>query len=197
MLTCRTCQTEKPEDSFWRQASKVSGRQSECKDCQTQRNRKWHQNNPAKARENGKRGSKAKRLRNPRKALFMAAKARAAKRGMKFTITLDDLTFPERCPILGIPMSFGLGGGMSMGLAVRDTRYSIDRIDNSKGYIPGNVIVVSYRANRLKSDARISELREIVRFYDELAAKSCGQASLSAVQPHPEKQERQVLKRVA
>lgn len=119
----------------------------------------------------------------------MAAKARAAKRGIPFTISLDDLHFPKVCPILGVEMTFGLGHGMSMGLAVRDTRYSIDRINNDLGYIPGNVVVISYRANRLKSDSRLDELEKIVRFYGALAANKDGEATVPPMQPNPEEQE--------
>ena len=38
-------------------------------------------------------------------------------------------------------------------------------IENSKGYIRGNVIVISDRANRLKGDATLLELQRIADFY--------------------------------
>jgi hypothetical protein len=38
------------------------------------------------------------------------------------------------------------------------TRPSLDRIDNNKGHVKGNVRMISYRANVLKSDATVEEL---------------------------------------
>ncbi len=67
---------------------------------------------------------------------------------------------PTHCPILGIPifqMTGNKGGGANSP--------SLDRIEPELGYVPGNTIVISNRANRLKSDATIDELRAIASFY--------------------------------
>lgn len=45
---------------------------------------------------------------------------------------------------------------------------SLDRIRGDLGYVPGNIIVISNRANRIKSDASIRELRDIASFYATL-----------------------------
>ncbi len=41
---------------------------------------------------------------------------------------------------------------------------TIDRVDNTKGYIPGNVAVISYRANCLKRDSSLDELIKLVDY---------------------------------
>lgn len=49
----------------------------------------------------------------------------------------------------------------------QDDSYSLDRIDSSKGYIKGNVWVISLRANRIKNDSTPDELRLIADKVDE------------------------------
>jgi len=88
----------------------------------------------------------------PERKMFVGAKGRAKKRGIEFNITYDDiLPFPTHCPVLGLLLR--------KGIRTNDPHsYSLDRIDNSKGYIKGNVVVMSFRANRLKGDASLDEL---------------------------------------
>ena len=66
----------------------------------------------------------------------------------------------DTCPLLGIPLKrypltqpVGRGRG-----GQRPDAYSLDRKDPTKGYIPGNIIVCSWRANSLKKDATPDEL---------------------------------------
>lgn len=87
------------------------------------------------------------------------ARKRARKRGLPFALTPDDIHIPKRCPVLGIPLKF------NPGRAGPDSP-SLDRLVPQKGYVPGNVIVVSQRANELRRDATLNELRRIVRFYE-------------------------------
>jgi hypothetical protein len=90
--------------------------------------------------------------------MLRTARGNAKRRGLEFTITLDDVVIPPLCPVLKIPI-------MSDGH--RDNMPSIDRIDGRFGYIKGNVIVVSWRANWLKSDATSGELKLLAEFYSE------------------------------
>ena len=80
-----------------------------------------------------------------------AAKQRAKEKGTEFSITESDLTIPEFCPILGIPL-------IRVGTIATDNSPSIDRIDSTKGYIKGNVQVISKKANTLKNSSSLSEL---------------------------------------
>jgi len=44
----------------------------------------------------------------------------------------------------------------------------LDRIDNSKGYIKNNIVVISRYANELKKNATIDDLQKLVDFYKKL-----------------------------
>lgn len=98
--------------------------------------------------------------RNPRTALFKAAKSRAHRYGLEFSIDPSDIQIPEVCPVLGIPL-IPLSGKFA------SNSPSIDRIDNSQGYIKGNIVVVSFRANGLKRDATPDELQKLADFYNK------------------------------
>lgn len=94
----------------------------------------------------------------PERKMFNQAKTRAKKNGLDFTIELSDLLpLPSKCPVLGIPVRKGK-------FAQDDNAYSIDRIDNSKGYTPDNIAVISRRANVLKRDATLEELQSLARW---------------------------------
>lgn len=89
------------------------------------------------------------------------ARLRAKAAGVPFAISKEDIHVPTHCPILGIPLIRGTRSGTP-------NSPSLDKIHPEQGYVPGNIIVISNRANRLKSDASIRELRDIASFYATL-----------------------------
>lgn len=89
--------------------------------------------------------------------LLVDAKYRAKRDGVEFSVTFEDLKIPENCPALGIPLRWDAN-------APRETRPSIDRFDNSKGYTPENTRVISLRANRLKQDATKDEIAGLHKY---------------------------------
>lgn len=102
-----------------------------------------------------KRASRLKTKReHPERLLLSAAKQRSRRDGTLFTITVDDVRIPRLCPILGVELKSGVGRGKHL-----DTSPSIDRIVPALGYVPGNVWVISSKANRMKSDATVKEIR--------------------------------------
>jgi hypothetical protein len=94
--------------------------------------------------------------------MLRRVRKRAIDAKLDFNLTTKDLKIPTHCPVLGIPLKLFTGGPAGRR---NFNGPSVDRIDNSKGYIRGNVIVVSNRANILKSDATIEELIAIAKFY--------------------------------
>ena len=88
---------------------------------------------------------------NREKDLFQLARHRALKKGIEFNIEISDIVIPEICPILGLPIKKAIDGN-------RDLSPSLDRIDNTKGYIKGNIQVISFKANNMKCTANDEEL---------------------------------------
>lgn len=78
--------------------------------------------------------------------MLSRAKHRAKKEQIPFDITLDDVQIPSYCPVLHIPIRRAKGGAPACHSP------SLDRIIPTRGYVRGNVRVISQRANRLKSD---------------------------------------------
>jgi len=86
--------------------------------------------------------------------MLCQAKKRAKKKGLDFNLEISDIRIPQRCPLLGIEIWVA-------GEVQTSASPSLDRIDPSLGYIKGNVWVISNRANTIKSDATIEELKLI------------------------------------
>lgn len=100
-----------------------------------------------------KEGQLAIRRAHPREVIYHAAKNRAKTKGLDFNITVEDIVIPEFCPYLGLRITNIKGEGAGI-----DSNASIDRIDCTKGYIVGNIQVISNKANRIKNNATAEEL---------------------------------------
>lgn len=96
------------------------------------------------------------RIKHPERVLCSMAKRRAKKKGLEFNIDKLDIDIPIICPILGIPIVKTYTKGKNTGPTSNSP--SLDRIDNSKGYIKGNVRVISHKANTMKHNATATEL---------------------------------------
>jgi hypothetical protein len=155
-------ETEKKESQKRASAKYKEAHPERIKESNRKSKRNWYENNKEIAKER----VKEYQLRDPEKHKIRqknyrdshkdklwigAAKQRAKEKGLDFSINEDDVVVPEFCPILGIPL-FRIGKKHS------DNSPSIDRIDSTKGYIKGNVQVLSHKANILKNSATLSEL---------------------------------------
>lgn len=89
------------------------------------------------------------------------AKARAAKTGAPFDLVPEDIVIPAVCPVLDLPLDPQVNSNIAMSP-------SLDRIDPARGYVRGNVRVISWRANRIRSDATADELEAVAKYAREL-----------------------------
>jgi hypothetical protein len=93
--------------------------------------------------------------------MWRSAKHRAKVSEVPFDISPDDIVIPEFCPVFGIRLEVNKGEGF------QPSSPSLDRIIPSLGYTRGNVQVISYRANELKRDASLDELKMLVCFLEK------------------------------
>ena len=106
------------------------------------------------------------RARNPlahkKIRVLMNALWRAKKLGLPYALKVKDLRWPTVCPVLGIPINYA-----NTGKHPHDSSPSLDRINPALGYTAGNVMVISFRANKLKSDCvNGDELRRVAAYID-------------------------------
>lgn len=85
-------------------------------------------------------------------------------------LAFNDLEWPLICPVLGTELDYFC--------SVRtENSVSFDRIDNDKGYIKGNVVIMSWRANRIKNDGTAEEHKKIADFLTIFTSTSCKASS--------------------
>lgn len=148
---CPGCKDQRPIDAFYvvkQQKGYLDAlgkrRAARCKQCQSKRYKSL----------------------DVRTKLWYAAKQRANRFGYKFTITPDDIVVPECCPVFGTPLREQIGVGRISAMSNYEGP-SLDRIDNSKGYTPDNICVISARANCIKGNATPAELIGIAKYVIE------------------------------
>lgn len=155
-LFCPVCKRQLPYYKFLPSKKGETGRMWCCKECYDNKPN-ISDNNFRKSYDNDfkeliYRQKRESRIRNFTHAMYIAARNRAKRKGIEFNIDETDITIPEICPLLEIPIEYGTKSNY-------DRSPSLDRIDNTKGYIKGNVWVISQKANAMKNSATFEELK--------------------------------------
>jgi len=88
--------------------------------------------------------------------LWIKSKKRAKEAGIPFTLEPRHVVIPEVCPIMGVPFSYAKG--------ISDGLPSLDRVNNALGYVPGNVRVISWKANKLKNDLSLVQIEYLYKY---------------------------------
>jgi hypothetical protein len=165
---CTVCKQSKDLVEFYQN---ITHKNHWCKSCSSIYRKKYYLKNRKSIKEkqnkyfleNKKIINKNRRINrenNPGQYLLQHAKSRAKRKGLLFNLTRKDIVVPSVCPVLGIPLQVGTK-------IHYDASPTIDRIDNSKGYTKDNIVIVSWRANSIKKDASIDELKRLVDFYSK------------------------------
>ena len=191
MKTCLRCNAPKETTEFGKETRRSDGLRPYCKECckamtaEYRKDEDYKNNERKYARDYNevhkeerreyrleyeglpatkgiiRKTSRAWRRRSPERVLFYNAKCRAKKDGLPFSIEIADISIPEFCPVLGIKLCPGEG-------CVTDASPSIDQIVPNAGYVKGNFQILSHRANTIKSNATLEELKKLVAYLENL-----------------------------
>ena len=132
---CRGCNAVLPFSEFHRQKQTLFGLNNYCKSCR----------HPRAVSDYAKKSLE--------QLIYERAKSRARKYGVPFDIDVEDIDVPSLCPALSIPLE--------RSGTITDNTPSLDRIDPAKGYVRGNIAVISNKANRIKSNAEAYEIESV------------------------------------
>ena len=192
MKKCTHCKKIKSFSEFNKNISQKDGYHHQCRKCQSKfakshrktnkevlnkNTRLWRKKNKKKVKDlnieyynkHGKALKEKQKIRDKmyrttkkldfayrKRKMFWSAKYRAKIKKIKFNITINDVNFPKICPVLGFKIDY-------KGKRNADNIPSLDRINPKKGYVKGNVRVISNRANFLKNNANYAELLKVAK----------------------------------
>lgn len=138
---CKTCGKSKYVTAFYKNRK---GLHSLCKPCYIDRNKKYQET----YRANNRFAIRAR-----------SCKARSEEKGLAFDLTEDYLmsVWTGTCPVFNTLLKIE---------ALRGEAYhaQLDRVVPSLGYVQGNVVWLSERANRIKDDATVEDLERLVEW---------------------------------
>lgn len=166
MKRCYKCKETKPRAEFSSNKSTKDGLQQKCKQCDSA----YRAENSAKIsayrkarrvefNKNQTESRRAAKKTSPEKAMYYRAAQRARERGLPLTITPADIHIPEVCPVFGVPLITDASKASWWSA-------SLDRIVPELGYVVGNIQVLSHKANTIKSNSTIEELRTVLEFLE-------------------------------
>lgn len=121
----------------------------------------WKEKQPSQLKQKKESFSLGKDLYSICRLKFTRKRQNCRKSGIPFLLNFEELAWPTHCPVLGIPMEYD-----SFDNRAQEGSPSFDRTDSSLGYIPGNVRIISWRANRIKNDGTAEEHRKIADYID-------------------------------
>lgn len=174
---CSKCKQVLSVKMFNKDKSKIDGLDSLCRSCRADRRAKYYANGGKKHKQSY---CKANPVQTITSSLIRGARNRAKNKNLPFDIDLDyvrsmvgkNAELASHCPVFGIPLDWSCMRNNGHGPLPNSP--SLDRIDPDRGYVKGNVWVISYRANAIKNDASHEELK--------LVTKAAGEAIVNSLE---------------
>lgn len=159
--TCKKCGCEKPLSDFYSTTARNGSKclRHSCKKCVNL--------NRVQRHEYRKKEWKQIVGGDPRRYMLLCARTNAYTKGVPCTLTVEDIFIPSHCPILGIELG---PVGAQQGKRP-DNMPTLDRLIPALGYIPGNVSVISMRANRIKDAGTVQEHEAIAAWMRSRGAR--------------------------
>lgn len=158
--TCRKCEKAKSIDEFQKDWRRKDGHTNLCKSCASNYANEWHRNNREHHNQKMRDWWYKDKQRRPEVYIWSMARRRAKQTGRPFSITPDDIRIPDVCPALGLKLEFGVGHN-------QPNSPSIDAIIPALGYVPGNIAIISHRANGIKQNVGPEELRKVADWLEK------------------------------
>ena len=157
---CSKCSLTKPVGEFSEDPRQSSGLQPQCKQCRAEYSARRRAANPEIGRKDGAKFH----ARRPFYQTVKNAQYRAKKSGVPFDLTEEYLEsiWTGYCPVFRQRMAQPRSGKRS-----DKTQPSLDRLIPHKGYVRGNVVWISNKANTIKSDATSSEIQAVADWLRE------------------------------
>jgi len=121
--------------------------------------RKYNRKYRLKNRNKLRKAARVYRRANPAVCMLANKRAQARAAGIEFNLTLTDLLpLPTHCPVFGMRLDYGRKKH------VQPNSPSIDRIRPEKGYVKGNIAVISHLANTIKGTGSIAEHEAVIAY---------------------------------
>ncbi len=144
---CSKCGEVKEFSEFNKNKKKKDGLEDYCRSCESVKGKIYYALNRDKILKKTKNYQQSNRS----ACMYNTIRSRAKKKGIEFDIEIEDISYPEFCPVLGLRLERNAG-------IANTNSPSVDRIDPTKGYVKGNIQVISNKANTMKSNATPEEL---------------------------------------
>jgi hypothetical protein len=169
---CFCCKINKIAKDFPKNSQLKGGLHTYCKECSNRKNKEneYYKTSASERKRKMKtdpiynkhvrENKNLNRKKNIATSLLNSCKIRALKNNLEFNLIKEDIIIPKICPILKVPLICGNKNDYSHSP-------SVDRIDNTKGYTKDNIQIISMKANTMKNNGTIKELKLLAKWINK------------------------------